>query len=237
MGKAATAHHTHDAIRNTRHEALFEVSHPAGPVVGDDAAGGRPGVGGVERAAPLERPQLLQPHLVERLVHEQHVDAAVAAIRAGTPHPAAEGPEELAVLLRGRVERLGPEQHEPAVHQHRDRAGILLPGPSPLVACIVVAVDQVAVVDPPVDPVAADLVQAVLEEREIGGVGFADAPRGPGQGAALGDGTPGLGAEATLCLGRLALPSIRLLAQCEKSQGSGGRAPSLNKLTVLPDRS
>ena len=28
-----------------------------------------------------------------------------------------------------------------------------------------------------------------------------------------------------------------LLAQCEKSQGSGGRAPSLKQLIVLPDRS
>ncbi len=33
------------------------------------------------------------------------------------------------------------------------------------------------------------------------------------------------------------LPFTMFLAQSEKSQGSGGRAPSLKKLTVPPDRS
>jgi len=118
------------------------------------------------------------------------------AVRDGASHAAAEGPEEFAVLRRRRVVRLGAEQHEAAIQQDRDGAGVLLPGPPPLVFHVVVAADQVAVVNPPVDAVTADFVVGLAQEREVAGVGETDVPGGVGEGAALLDGALGLGAES-----------------------------------------
>ena len=72
------------------------------------------------------------------------------SIRADSSHASAESPEEFSILLRRRIKRFRADQHETAVHQHGDAARILLAGPPPLVLRIVVAVDQVAVIDPPI---------------------------------------------------------------------------------------
>ena len=106
-----------DIGRFTGHvSVVFETSHPVRPVFGHDGPGGGPGVGRVESAMPLEPPQFLQANLVRGEVHEQDVNAAVMAICADASHAASECPEEFAILLRGRINRLGPNQHESAVH-------------------------------------------------------------------------------------------------------------------------
>ena len=65
---------------------LLKIPHPDWPVRLLDAAGSRPGAGGLERLVPLQRPQFLESDLSDRPVQEQSIDMRVMPVYAeGAP--------------------------------------------------------------------------------------------------------------------------------------------------------